>query len=366
MKKLALILLTFLLPFSAQAQTYTMNSNLKVKGTIEGGIKSQGFNNLSFSLSGGVFKITCGGAVCSTSNPGFITLPSAVTPGLLVTLRVTGDDHEIEDINAGADLTGHYFGTASTDGWAENRPFYVYAVNQNDTEAGVEFAISVTPNYRQMPDTFLLGYHGNAPATNDDRSVTFMTPTNVTATHNLKPSLRVGSLRGTKSNIHEWTFTALDNVDGPGSCQDGRKFIMPPRLGSNFFVSAGTNPTYTDTSYFGYTIDCDNGLVHGEFSFVNSAGGTAGAGVNPLALIMPIRTGTFSDDFFFFGFGLVGESGGVNTPVQLGIQLGGDDLMEMHYSNNPPTTLSVITGNDQSSAVRFVRGSFMASPFEKP
>lgn len=128
MKKIIALLFALLIPATGLAQNHTINSNLKVEGSIVGGLKVPGLlvnlniKNATTTNTDDSIKIECGGAACSSSNPGFVTLKSGATPGNLVTYKVTSD--------ITFDLTGAHFG-AGTKGDVAGMILRVNAVDHN-------------------------------------------------------------------------------------------------------------------------------------------------------------------------------------------------------------------------------------------
>ena len=117
-------------------------------------------------------------------------------------------------------------------------------------------------------------------------------------------------------------------------------------------VSGGTVPTYTATDVTKFWMQ--GGVVWVQFTWINSAGGTAGAGANSIIFNLPVTaTSTpYSNANSVLGFGHCYESAGTQTGI--------------YISYNTTTTarfqatgaLANIVGNDQSSTDRRLSGTF--------
>ena len=140
-----------------------MAGGLLDSGIIKsGGANSVGFvNNIGLSLSSGEFKIVpVEGSAFSESNPGYVTCPGATNPEIAVAIAVTGNDHLFIDDAGSSDIIGEEFGVTTGVAWGSSRPFFLYAVNSDDTTSGLEFAISPNPKAVSSPSSSNnIGYH---------------------------------------------------------------------------------------------------------------------------------------------------------------------------------------------------------------
>lgn len=257
-------------------------------GKIIGAPQKIGVYGLTLSLSAGIFKITCNNADCTGANPGYVVMP-ATTQGQIITLRVDEATHLFEDDAGTSDIVGEEFGTTAGVAWGSDRPFFLYVVNSDDTDSGMAFAISPNPTAKQSPATTNIGYHGNAAATPSDTNFFFLTSTDVTATHNEKPALLIGSFVMTKSALDDWTVTAFTDYDGVGVYQNGVTFTMPTgqmgsASGKYMIDNGGTAPVFS-SNYAAYSIGLD-GQVYFEV-YLNADGGTDGAGAVESQVAVP-------------------------------------------------------------------------------
>lgn len=121
---------------------------------------TQGTYNLAFHYDArtGRFSIRCldeqsQAVACSANNPGYVVMPS-VRHGGLVRLVVDTDEHYFHDARAAAanqDLAGNSFNSAPGRAWPERRPFFIYAVNRDDTNEGLRFGLTLHPAATRVP-----------------------------------------------------------------------------------------------------------------------------------------------------------------------------------------------------------------------
>jgi len=214
-------------------------------------------SNLSLSYSGGQLKIvSADGTALSTDNPGWVTFQSKNNPGQLVTVEYTADTYLIDDDTATtSDIVGTNFGTTTGVAWGNELPFGLYAV-YNETTGAKSFAISRDWMRNKTPSSStLLGYHGNAPSSNDEQNWFFMQSTSPNTDFASEQSAQlIGFVYGVKSASDDWTFSAPDHEEtGIGRFPWGRKFTMPTgqngastnKYGNN---SGGTFPEFTNNA----------------------------------------------------------------------------------------------------------------------
>lgn len=250
--------------------------------------------NLGMTLSSGTFSITSAdGSALSSTNRGFVKMQS-VTEGQTFIATLTSDQ-SFEDDNGTSDIIGEEFGVTSGVAWNEDRPFYLYAVNSDDTNTGTLIALSPNPTAKVSPGSNAIGYHGN-PATNQaDTNFFFLTATDVTTTHQDKPCQLIGGIRMRMSSSDDWTVQTLSSSLGDGIRLDpfvGSIFNMP--LGqngassNNFFGSDGTEPTWASPGAieYKYSLGLD-GFCDLTMATVSAGTVTNGSGGNGLNLALP-------------------------------------------------------------------------------
>lgn len=262
--------------------------------------------NLGLKKVGNITSICqANGDDLTPNTPAWVTVPSDGNPGRLVTLMVTLNTHVIEDAGSGvaSDIVGEQFGVVSGQAWAENRPFAIYAINngdKHDYEAdGLRFAISPSPCLARSPLTTNIGWHGNPMATPADYGFFFMFDTDPSITHDEKPCIKIGNLRGTMSAIDDWTLTVptIQYKDGITQEWYSNLFKMPySQMGANtgvvslFNCGGGAPPTWaTPTDVYGYYRLLPNGVCIHTVSTTN-AGNVAAGHASQLQTSLPYRT----------------------------------------------------------------------------
>ena len=118
-------------------------------------------------------------------------------------------------------------------------------------------------------------------------------------------------------------------------------------------VSGGTVPTYTNKDDNKYRVTC--GRVEWEINADNASGGTAGAGAARITHSLPFACSLYTSAARnLIGYGYVYEESGTIFSVSI-FQEGASQFSMWTY-----TSLTGITGNDQSSTARFMdlRGSY--------
>lgn len=219
-------------------------SNIAAKitgGVFTGGLPDVGANNLGATLASGQFKITdYTQTALGTDNYGWVCIPHS-TGGRKVVLKTNAATHLFDDDSAAtSDITGEEFGTTAGTAHTVDREFHVYAVNGDNTDAGLLFAISPRGDATTTPATANIGYHGTPMSTPSDAGFFFLTSTDVTATHNAKPCARIGSIMMTKTASDDWTVTALNTFTGITQLLP-HAFTLDPKATHNLsFVRATT------------------------------------------------------------------------------------------------------------------------------
>lgn len=269
-------------------------------GKLEGGIiKAAGaytpgwVSNIGMSLSGGTFKLVgTDGNTFSSTNAGWVTIPST-TGGQLVTLKATSDIHSFIDDAGASQIIGEEFGVTSGRAWGNDRPFYLYACNADNTDANLRFFISPNPTLKVSPATTNIGYQSNPMSSPSDSGAFFLTSTNVTASHNEKPCIRIGGIRMQMSASDDWTVQSLSNSSGDGIRPDPYEntyFTMPTgQMGAqsgSYFNNSGF-PTWATAAniVFKYALNLDG---HCRVYFLTNDAGACTNGSNGNILVINV------------------------------------------------------------------------------
>lgn len=343
------------------ADGFESSSSPSSSGSTGGGGE---VDNLGVSLSAGLFKITAAdGTALSGSNMGTIKMRST-TDGMIKTLSVDSDTHSFEDANGTSDIVGEEFGTVASEAWTEDRPFYLYAVNTDDTNSGVYFAISPNPSAATTGSTTNdIGYQGNPSSTPSDKSMFFLTSDNVAVAGTLdKPVKLIAGIRMQKDGSDNWTVQTVSGASGDGICDHpyvSKSFTFPQGVNgadANSYLSTGgssTIPTWATPGnfIFEYKVGID-GEVECIFSTISAGSMTAGTGVEQVNFHLPYKCTI---------------PGGLNIDVGAYSATGGQDgdgkMFGLLVNNNNfvavrDSTLSNILANDFSAVSDDISGQF--------
>lgn len=308
-------------------------------------------NNIAVSLTSGRFKIVgSDGNVFSETNIGAINIPST-TIGRWESFSLTEDRFYFDDSASGvSDIVGEEFGTTAGTAWSEARSFFIYAVNSDNTDEGVEIAISPSPTLKLTPGTTNIGYHGVPMSSPSDVGMFFLTSENISATHNNKPCLLIGSFRMTKNSSDDWAVATLLNSDGIGFFQDGKSFNMPTGhygsiTGGYLFDNGGTAPVFSTQSY-SYYIDYKTGLIY-CYASLSGDGGTDGAGSVDTRIVAPYKNLITSSSFV--GQAYASNGGGTVSYIATVTITGSQNYFTLAVPSVSGTALQNVTTGLQNS-----------------
>lgn len=249
-----------------------------------------GVSNLGMSYSASTFSIcSANGSALSASNPGFVTMQSSTTPGLLKTYIITANQTFLDSTGAST-ITGNTFGVSTAVGvsWSNDMPFYVYAVSDS-TEASISFMICRIPSGTISPIAANIGKTGSSIADTQGSFFALGNPT--VANYAQQSCLAIGAFRmRSTNNVADWTVQTLSNgtvtfsggettqimADGIGQFHEGTKFWQGYQtMGAvaNSVFSGSGSPTFTSTHPISYRID-KSGQICINFSQGVFGGGT--------------------------------------------------------------------------------------------
>jgi len=256
-------------------------------------------HNVGITYASNILTVTqADGSALTAAGEGKIGINS-VTAGQAVLLEVLNANNFFIDDGGASDIIGEEFGVITGIAWDEDRPFYLYAINEDDTSANLRFAISPDPTLTESPVTANIGYHANPMATPSDRGMFFLTSGDVTASHDEKPCVLIGGIRMQMSAADDWTVQALSTADGirPDPYVGYTFDMVDGQMGANsgsFYKNAATIPTWQTPGniVYKYKLGLD-GMC--DIEFHTSAAGNAingSGGANPLYLITPYKVQT--------------------------------------------------------------------------
>ena len=285
--------------------TFDANDFLVTAGDVTIASRTRGkpnyIENLGIVYASGTGTFTIQGATASlsASNPGYVSIPSATTPGEWVLHEITSDVNFIDD-NGSSEIIGNLFGLTTGVAWGSPMPFYIYA-GHDSTDSNPEFFISRIPNRRQNAATSSIGAPDDAVA--DTQGAMWCMQNITEANYNIQPVVLIGSFRMTMSASDDWTVQTLDEGDGIGNFQRNREFTFPTgqvgaASGSHWLDNGGTAPQFTTETY-SYTITPD-GYVHLNYVFKDDPG-VDGAGAVSCKISMPYVASSAISSAQFYG-----------------------------------------------------------------
>ncbi len=259
------------------------NFNVDSNGfvTAKGGLQP-GVSNLSISYNAGTGTFTilgADGSNLSATNPAYVTTQSNLTPGKLVTIAITANQSFIDD-NGASQIIGNTFGTTAATAWAQDCPFFIYAVLKEDDTA-IAFMISRQPNHYRSNGANI-AKSGSAVALNQNDY--FSLDSSITVTdYDISSALYCGFFRMRKSAADDWTVQTLNTGDGINRFPEDR-FVFPTGqlgavAGSYFSSSVGGNtiPTFGGTVNYLYSFT-PQGYVNVYFQAGTCTASGVGAG----------------------------------------------------------------------------------------
>jgi hypothetical protein len=292
------------------------------------GVNSPGTFNIGVRLASGTFTV-CGsnGVDLSTTNPGYVIIGSQVTPGRLVILRLTANQSFNDDAFSGtSDIAGEEFGTKAGTAWSNDRPFFLYALNRDDTAANMLFGLSPCPSLELSPSaTGLIGYKLTPSATPSDSSIWLFGSSLTTSNFTSRPVLRIGGIRMRKAvTTDDWTVQTLTTSDGlkptnyentafsfsAGECRAS--------IAARFFTAANPPTWATPASIVANYFMTMSGQVIINFDTTAAGDCTNGTGTAILQIAAPFAASTAFANYS--GFGFLRNSGAGTTTNSVIIQ----------------------------------------------
>ena len=247
--------------------TQVTNSEMRlVAGHIE---------NLSVVTSGGTtLTIASGdGTALSSSNPGYIAMPSGATPGEVVLHTITAN---VAMTNT--EMDGNLLGTTSATAWSNSKPLYLYCI-QDDSDANPEFALAPIPSLEFAPASTEIGDPSSAVA---DEQISMYSLDDITETsYDGNPVQLIGVVTATKSSGDSWTFdSVIEGVTGMGVYAEQKIYTFPTgqfgATSSTYSIANGGTVAAFSTNFARYSMD-KNGTCHFWID-LRDDGGTDGSG----------------------------------------------------------------------------------------
>lgn len=289
--------------------------------------------NIGIGLSAGTFSIQGGnGSALSSTNAGYVTIGSKVTPGKLIAIRITANQTFVDDSGTST-IAGNLFGFGASDTvTGVDVPFYIYAVI-NDTDTAISFMISRTPGMTLSPASANIGKTGSAVA---DTGFSFFALDNPTVTdYDSNPCSLIGSFRMRLTTAPgDWTVQTLTTSDGIGQFQEGTIFTFPPAVmgastNSHWLANGGTAPAWSTASNYSYTYTLTkNGYITINY-IITGDPSTNGVGAVTGKVIIPFITNTAAN--------MIAGTGHLGTTLASILSCGpqaGQNYMVFTYNSN--------------------------------
>jgi len=307
--------------------------------------------NLGVSYAAGIFTVTgANGSALSATNFATLNFADATNIGRIKQMTVT-TPYAFQDAVGTNEIGANLFGITAGKAWAQDCPFYLYAVI-NSAQTDVAFGISRVPHMTIAPVAGNIAIAGTTAATTQG-SLYLMkkngsNPT--VANFDSQPVIALGAFRMQATNTPAWTVQALSSQDGIGLFHENTVFNYPTLQHGATADEAATNTHWITTvgfprfasNQYTYVLNRDGiavyDIVYGNLT-VNGVNATLMTLTYPHGFSMYVHTmaGVFGNNvpvYNCWGFGT-----GIGTSVSGGTRYQGSGTMK---NNN-------ITGTDASA-----------------
>lgn len=247
-----------------------------------------GSSNLGLFYSSPVATIKgADGNDLSESNPGFLTIRSNVTPGKLITYKMTSN-FTFQDAGGTSVFAGSLFGMSTGDTTTDERAivFYLYAVG-NATDTDFTFIVNRYPAVSSS-------VNGSGQTLKDAGSGEADTFANTMALEVLGGSLssfsgtratNIGSFSANINGSNDWVINAVAGTVGIGKFNGlnnrvHSRGIMGQAANSYFLANGGTPPTAATANEYLYRIDSDNATL--SITLATTFGGNPSGAVDAI------------------------------------------------------------------------------------
>lgn len=326
-----------------------VTSSIQSQLNTLGGLNSTGqsFYNLGLTISGGTLTI-CGqdGTALSASNPGYVFIQHTTNHGQIVRLTMTAN---VTITNA--NFNGMLLGTTTGIGWS-NRPFYLYASNLDNTNAGLAFFLSPTPSFSIASGSFssFIGYKGSAPAISGNINSIFLLSSAPTG-YDLVNCFVLGGILMSKDGSNNWTmsFGSFGSAKYSGLTlhpHERTLFEFPQGHGgaaSNSYLYSslgGTAPTWSGSETYYYSISMD-GYIDVFYSTVGGGNNcTNGSGGQEIFLTSPLTFHSLvmtNCNHNVGHYDVASRSPAYGPLLGVGATSGQNQYIDLSYANGPNT-----------------------------
>lgn len=306
-----------------------------------------GASNLGVAYNAGTFTVEgSDGTALSSTNPAYVTLQST-TAGLLKTVAVTANQTFTD--GAGGTTATQRFGLTAGVNWAQDIPFFLYAVLKSDQSA-IAFMISRNPCATQAPIAARIGQSGSV--VNVNQSDFFSLRSITTSDYDSQPCVNLGSFRMQfVGATNSWTVQTLAFKDGIGEFNDQTIFTLPTGVngsssGKYFQATATTQPSFTGNDVH-YTIS-KSGIVN--MTHYHSLTSVNGVGAGDLRPTLPYSS---AETVILTGITINFAAGALNLISTMGVIASGnvyiDQIVQTGSSGLTPLTNADITATSITS-----------------
>lgn len=267
---------------------------------------SPGVSNLGVTYSSSTFSVTAAnGSALSTTNPGFVVLPSKVTPGTLIQYTIVQNQSFI-DQSGSSQINGNSFGVTNTGNtYNLDMPFFLYAVSNSSAgtpETAIAFMISRVNGLTTSPIAAKIAKFTSAVASTQGSMFSLDSSITV-ADYASSACLSIGSFRMQMPALNNWLVQTLKVSDGIGQFNSSTLFGLPTGsfgagTGSFFTPTSGDTPPQWTSQALTYFMTVDGFC---KFNSAFAAVTVSGVGAHTLQLAMPFISaegGTVGTGFF--------------------------------------------------------------------
>lgn len=301
-------------------------------GACSVGIPGGWVSNLGLRYAGSAVTIYGGdNNNLSTSNPGYVIIPSKANPRFLKKYTITANQGFLDSTSGSSEIINNTFGLTTGVAYTDDIPFFIYAVG-NDDEDAIAFMISRVPNKKNSPVLAEIGDPSSAVA---DHQYSFFSFDDIDESkYDENPCVCIGSFRMKMNGSDDWAFVNTATYrDGIGKYQEDTLFDQPAgtfgnTAGKHFYDNAGTAPVFT-TNYVRYTISRE-GICHVYFALFGD-GGTDGAGAVTSIFFLPFQCLSLGDNVNA-GTGIVSATGGTNGLASYQFTNGGNQVTPVNIN----------------------------------
>lgn len=208
----------------------------------------------------------------SATNPGYVTIRSNVTEGVIITYTMTANFTFDDAAGAASVFAGSLFGMTTGDTTTTDRqtPFYLYAM-ADDTDANLSFFCCRYPGQNTASTTSPGNLYDAAAGT----AATYRSPMSLEvlgvslADYSGNQATMIGSFTMLINGADDWVIQPLGSVTGIGKYLGNgnlvhSKGIMGQAANSYFLANGGTAPTDTtaNNNQFQYRLDQNQNILH--------------------------------------------------------------------------------------------------------